>query len=173
LHTEPLGEQHDRAAFSCGDAEMDAYVHTHLRQDTSKGVAVCHVLCEPGSPEILGFYTVNATSVALTSLPDDLKRRLPRYPAVPAILIGRLGVSVNRQHQGLGPDLVFNTMERTLLVAEHVGVAGLVVDAENDGLVSWYVDLGFIQIAPASRRLFLPIQKIRSILTPPEAGDDT
>ena len=40
-----------------------------------------------------GYYTLSATSVKLTEFPADITRKLPRYPLVPATLLGRLAVA--------------------------------------------------------------------------------
>lgn len=158
----PLGPHHDRAAFSCGDSELDSYVYEQLGQDIRRSVTVGHVLCEPENPKIIGFYTLNATSVVLKSLPAEVRRRLPRYPDVPAILLGRLAVSQDFQGQELGRELLVNAMERTLSIASQAGVAGLVVDAENDAVVPFYEHFEFVRLQPTALRLFLPIDRIRS-----------
>jgi hypothetical protein len=41
---------------------------------------------------IAGYYTLSSTSVQLAELPEQPVRKLPRYPLVPATLLGRLAV---------------------------------------------------------------------------------
>jgi hypothetical protein len=48
--------------------------------------------------EIAGYYTFAATGLALSDLPPVLAKKLPRYPLMPAALIGRLAIST--RHQG-------------------------------------------------------------------------
>ena len=41
---EPLGAKHDRAAFSCGNDELDSYLHKQAGQDLKKRAAVPFVI---------------------------------------------------------------------------------------------------------------------------------
>ena len=44
FHIEPLGKHQDRAAFACGNDELDRYFHSHASQDVRKRVAAAFVL---------------------------------------------------------------------------------------------------------------------------------
>src|ERR1035441_117384 len=90
---EPLDRgRHDRSAFSCGVPALDTYLHRQAAQDMEKHAAVVYVAAnEP--PAIAGYYTLSQFSIDLVRLPEDLARRLPRYPVVPATLLGRLAVA--------------------------------------------------------------------------------
>ena len=88
---EPLGPAHDRKSFDCGVPALNTYLQRQARQDMDRGIAVPYVLVPVNSPsEVAGFYTLSATSVTLDGLPESVSRKLPRYPAVPATLLGRL-----------------------------------------------------------------------------------
>ena len=58
----------------------------------------------------LGFYTLAATSIAMTDLPDELTRRLPRYPSISATLMGRLAVDARHRGRRLGELLLFEPL---------------------------------------------------------------
>ena len=53
---------------------------------------------------IAGYYTLSATVLVAQHLPPDLVRELkwPRYPELPATLIGRLAVDLPFRGQGIG-----------------------------------------------------------------------
>ena len=91
LIIEPLGKRHDRAAFSCGLPELDRYLARQAGQDVRRRIARVFVCTTEGSNTILGFYTLSALAINLSSLPEELSRKLPRHP-VPCALIGRLAV---------------------------------------------------------------------------------
>lgn len=74
----------------------------------------CFVLTESGGSKPLGFYTLAATSVALAVLPEPVAKRLPRYPAVPAALMGRLAVDRSCHGKGYGQLLLMDAFSRTL-----------------------------------------------------------
>src|ERR1035438_9307354 len=94
---EPLDRGgHDRSAFSCGVPALDAYLQRQAAQDMEKLAAVVYVaVVDP--PAIAGYYTLSQFSIDLVRLPEDLARRLPRYPVVPTTLLGRLA-EIGRAH---------------------------------------------------------------------------
>jgi hypothetical protein len=96
---EPLGSHHDRAAFSCGEPALDAYLHGQAGQDTRRGISRVFVATFEDPAEIAGFYTLSACTVEARNLPDKLARKLPKHP-LPAALIGRLAVDLRYQAQG-------------------------------------------------------------------------
>src|SRR3954447_21712488 len=89
---EALAERHDRAAFTSGVEPLDRYLRTQAGQDARRATASCFALLPGAAPPPLGSDTLAATSIALGDLPAGMARRLPRYPAVPATLMGRLAV---------------------------------------------------------------------------------
>jgi hypothetical protein len=63
---------------------------------------------------VVGYYTLTATSIALNALSPQIVKKLPRYPVMPAVLLGRLAVSRNyHQGQGLGGVLLADALKRT------------------------------------------------------------
>jgi predicted N-acetyltransferase YhbS len=80
---------------------------------------------------------------------------LPRYPLVPAVLIGRLAVAVKYQGQGLGRTLIFDTAIRTDRLG--IGAFAIIVDAKDDRAAGFYRANGFALIPGESRRLFVPV----------------
>ena len=105
--------------------------------------------------EIAGFYTLAATHVPIDALPPAVTKRLPHYPVVPAMLIGRLAVASKYQGQGLGRALVADAAIRTNSFG--IGAFALIVDAKDQAGVAFYEANGFVIIPNETRRLFLPI----------------
>lgn len=151
-----LGRRHDRAAFSCGIEALDRYLKTQANQDVRRRVARVFVCCEQGSDTILGYYTLSALSIDLSSLPEDRARRLPRHP-VPAALIGRLAVSRDAQGQGIGRLLLANAVTRSLAVSEEIAIHAMVVDAKDERAKGFYEAFGFKPLVDEPRRLYLSL----------------
>jgi hypothetical protein len=86
---EALGKQHDRKSFSCGVERLDRYIKEQAGQDARKRVAAAFVLCENTGNAVLGYYTLSALGIDVGAWPADVARKLPRYPGVPATLLGR------------------------------------------------------------------------------------
>lgn len=142
--------KHRRNDFSSGSPELDGYLLERASQDMRRRVASCFVAVDDANA-ITGFYTVAATSVALEKLPVEWGKRLPRYPAVPAVLLGRLAVAEIYQGNGLGGLLVADAMLRA--TQSEVMAHALVVDAKDERATRFYGHLGFEQMDDAGRRL--------------------
>jgi predicted GNAT family N-acyltransferase len=157
---EPLSERHDRESFSCGVEVLDRYFRTQAGQDSRKRVASCFVLvADDGS--VAGYYTLSATSIALGDLPPVLMKKLPRYPLLPATLMGRLAVDQRRRSRGLGELLLFDAFSRTL--RSEIASYAFVVDAKDDAAQAFYERYRFIRLPSAGRRLFLPLAEIADL----------
>ena len=88
----PAGMSRD--GFTCGNKTLDAYWRTQAGQDQKRGFATVVIASDVQTPDkVIGFYTLAAASVLLTDIPEAEARRMPRYPAVPAIRLGRLAVA--------------------------------------------------------------------------------
>lgn len=97
LRVEALGPQRDRVCFESGAEPLDRYFHVHAGQDARKNIAAPFVQVLPDGT-IGGYYNLSATAVKLAEFPAQTMRKLPRYPLVPATLLGRF--AVDRRHQG-------------------------------------------------------------------------
>ena len=160
---EPLGAKHDRAAFSCGSQQLDSYLQKQAGQDLKKRAAVPFVIT-PDHKTIAGFYTLSQYAVDLGELPDDISKKMPKYPMVSALL-GRLAVSERFRGQGLGEMLLMDALHRALRSSEQIASAAVVVDAKDDQAVAFYKKYGFINLPKIERRLFLPMGTIAQLFS--------
>ena len=160
---EPLGK-HDRAAFTCGSASLDQYFRNQVTQDIRRHVARCMVVIEVANGNVAGFYSLSATSLALCDLPDTMTKKLPRYPVVPAVLMGRLAVSVEAQGHQLGRALIAHAVE--YIATGNIGAFAIAVDAKDVRAQKFYEKLGFVEITSQPRRLLLPIGTALALLKP-------
>jgi predicted GNAT family N-acyltransferase len=159
---EPLGPHHDRAAFSCGVESLDVYLQKQAGQDVKKHAAVSFVLT-PDGRQIAGYYTLSQYAVQLADVPEHIAKKLPRYPMVPATLIGRLAVSTVFRGQRLGETLLMDALHRILQHSREVASACAIVDAIDDAAIAFYRKYGFLALPGISRRLFLPIATIKEL----------
>lgn len=159
---EPLGPKHDRAAFSCGVEALDAYLHKQAGQDLKKRAAVPFVIT-PDGKTIAGYYTLSQYAVQLDAIPPEVAKKLPKYPVVPATLLGRLAVSSAFRGQGLGAVLLMDALYRTLLHSREVASAGVVVDAKDAAALAFYRKYGFLELPKVERRLFLPMGTVEQL----------
>jgi GNAT superfamily N-acetyltransferase len=160
---EPLTSEHEISFFSCGYEQLDRYLKRQASQDIRKNVAATFVMTERGSRKIIGFYTLAAASVRVDRFPERFAKKLPKYPLVPAILLGRLGVDLAQKGKGYGEVLLMDALNRCLKIKD-IGWMAIVVDAKDDNSATFYEHYHFIRFSAASRRLFLPRPTIATIL---------
>jgi GNAT superfamily N-acetyltransferase len=159
-HVEALTKTHERARFDCGRPELNRYLQQQARQDAEKRVAAPFVLVAVGSPDVLGFFTLCAASIAVAEIPATAARKLPRYPQLPVILLGRLAVDQRLQGQGQGEFLLMDALRRSHETAAQIGAMAVVVDAKDDEAERFYLGYGFIRLQAERARLFLPMGTI-------------
>jgi GNAT superfamily N-acetyltransferase len=161
---EPLDTIHGRANFASGSADLDRYFRQQAGQDQRRHVAAVFVAVDMQLAEVVaGFYTLSATSVEVTALPPKVAARLPRYPLLPAILLGRLARDERWRGQGLGELLLTDALRRSLRLSTQLGLAFVVVDAKDDAVGSFYERYGFSSFPDQSRRLFIPLDRIATL----------
>jgi len=152
---EVLGEEHERESFQCGQEALDRYLRTQATQDVRRRVAACFVAVEKVSGKLAGYYTIAAASIALQDLPLEITKKLPRYPVVPAVRIGRLAVDVKFQGRGVGGALLADALSRVLVSPP--AVFAMLVDAKDENAVAFYRRHGFVELVGKARTLFLPV----------------
>jgi ribosomal protein S18 acetylase RimI-like enzyme len=163
--TAPLRREHERGAFRSGVDALDRYFKEFALQDIKRRMAGCFVALDDAGV-VAGFYTLAATSVAFDSLPAELTKRLPRYPVIPAMLLGRLAVATECRGRGLGRALVADALMRT--DGFGIGAFALIVDVKDARAAAFYQGLGFASIPDDARRMFLPIATALQVFKPSE-----
>jgi predicted GNAT family N-acyltransferase len=135
---------------------LDAYLHKQAGQDLKKRAAIPFVITPDGTA-IAGYYTLSQYAVQLDEIPMEVAKRLPKYPIVPATLLGRLTVSSGFRGQGHGATLLMDALYRTLHHSREVASAGVIVDAKDAAAFAFYKKYGFLELPRTERRLFLPM----------------
>lgn len=125
-----------------------------------KRLASCFVAVEPASGQLAGFYTLSATSISVSDLPESVARRLPYYPNVPAALIGRLAVDARYRGLGLGEAMLLDAVDR--VIDSDPAVFALVVDAKDEAAASFYMRYEFRRLSAQRMSLFLPVEALES-----------
>jgi ribosomal protein S18 acetylase RimI-like enzyme len=162
----PLGAEHARADFSSESEPLDRYLREQVSQDIKRRVAACFVAStEQG--RIAGYYTLASASLLLTDLPASIGKKLPRYPTVPAIRMGRLAVDKAFKGQGLGGAMLADALDRA--ARAEIAAFALMVDAKDDAATAFYRHHGFIALPESARTLFLPLASIRLLGNAPDS----
>ena len=145
---------HERHDFTCGVAALDRYFREQVSQDIRRRVTNCFVAIDTAGG-VAGYYTFAAASLPMAELTADAVKRLPRYPLLPAALIGRLAVAAQHRGQGLGAALIVDAIARTMRAEP--AIFALIVDAKDEAAVAFYGHLGFHTFTSRPMSLFLPV----------------
>jgi ribosomal protein S18 acetylase RimI-like enzyme len=164
-----LEAHHDRAAFSCGEPSLDTYLKERVSQDLKRRAAVAYVMTEsPEGSTILGYYTLSTAGVLLSGLPQEMAKKLSRYPHVGTILLGRLAVDNRYKGQKLGARLLRHALQQSLGISERVAAALVIVDALNESARRFYEKYGFVllpgQPEEYPMRLCIPMRTIEQAM---------
>lgn len=154
----PLDLALDRTGFRSGVDALDRYFHQQVSQDIRRRVTVCFAALTIDDRSLAGYYTLASSSVLLSSLPPASAKKLPRYPSVPAVRMGRLAVDASFKGRGLGAVLLADALLRAR--RSEIAAYALVVDAKDETAASFYRHHGFIAAEDHTLTLFLPLASV-------------
>jgi len=151
----------DRTGFDCGVEPLDSYFRNQVGQDIRRRVTACFVASDLDG-RIAGYYTLASASVMLTDLPESLAKKLPRYPSVPAVRMGRLAVDHAYRGEGLGAALLADALRRA--ATAEIAAYAFVVDAKDASAAEFYAHYGFAALPEQPLFLFLPLATVKSLI---------
>jgi ribosomal protein S18 acetylase RimI-like enzyme len=151
---ERLGRHHDRVRFSCGQPDLDEWFRLRATQDEKRNVARVFVAVD-SELGVVGFYSLSSFTLSLEDLPHEIARKLPRYEAIPAALIGRLARDKRARGLGVGELLLADALRRILGAGRSIAVFAVVVDAKDERAATFYQAFGFREFPLRPNRLFL------------------
>ena len=155
---EVLDQRHDRTSFSCGVEALDRYFRQQVTQDIKRRATACYVAVDVSTSKVAGYYTLAASGIALSDIPEALAKKLPRYPSVPVARLGRLAVDQSYRGQKLGGVLLWDAFTRAL--RSEIAVYALVVDAKDEQAEAFYLHYGFVKFGSLPKQLMLPLANI-------------
>lgn len=159
---EPLRASHHRAGFHSGVAELDRYFHQQAGQDAKRKVAAPFVLVDRNG-SILGYYTLSAYGIGVGELPEAVAKKLPRYPLLPATLLGRLAIGSSHRGQHLGRFLLMDALNRSLKNASEIASVAIVVEALDEAARAFYLHHEFRPLRDQPDKLFVAMATIEKL----------
>lgn len=153
-----LNTAYDRTTFNSDSEPLNRYLREQVTQDVRRRVAACYVALADGQ-RIAGYYTLASASLLLANLPASIGKRLPRYPTVPTVRMGRLAVDQAFKGQGLGGALLADALDRA--ARSEIAAFALMVDAKDEAAAAFYQHHGFITLPDSPLTLFLPLATSR------------
>ena len=157
-----LNNQHKRKLFTCGIGSLDDFFQKQATQDARRNISITYVLSDVVENRIVGFYTLSSSVIELQNLSDEIIRKLPGYPLIPAILIGRLAIDKNYQGKNFGEMLLMNALSRSYESSKIVASFAVIVEAINKQAISFYKKYGFIDLKD-KKLLYMTMKTIKEI----------
>ena len=146
---------HNRTEFDCGNITINNYFKSYAGQQQKANLVSVFVLTEESSPStVMGFYTLHATSMQGSDLPQILTSAIHQRESIPVIELGQLGVDTRYQRSGYGGCLVSDAIEKAY--RSNIGHVGIVVNSLSLDLSLFYIKLGFVPSPQRPNILFLP-----------------
>jgi len=160
MKLEVISDAHNLDRFSCENITIDDFLKsealvdnnellskTYVAVDNDKIVAFCTLILHSLKPEEKEFY-LNVSSKR------TIKQRIP------ALLIGQLAVDKNFKNKKIGASLIKKVIEYAIATSDYIHFPVIIVDADNEDLVSYYEKQGFTKFPDKRLRLFLPMADI-------------
>ena len=107
---------------------------------------------------IAGYYTLASASVPLSDLPTETAKKLPRYPTVPTVRLGRLAIDQNFKGQGLGGALLADAIDRA--ARAEIAAYAMTGNAKVEAAVAFYSHHGVIALPDSPLTLFLTLSTV-------------
>lgn len=141
--------------FDCGNNELNIYLQKYAYANDIVGMSRTFICFDDEKKNIIGYYTLCASSEMSINLPEDMRKRLPKYPC-PCAKIARLAVDLRFQKQHYGKELLKNAIERIITASKSIGIYAILVDAKEEAK-SFYEHYCFIQLKKDSSEYLLPL----------------
>ena len=100
----------------------------------------------------------------MEDIPSETAQKLPKYPQIPATLIGRLAVDDSYGGKRLGEKLLLHALRRSFEFSTQVASFAVVVDAISEQAKSFYLKYGFTELPGVTNRLFLPMTLVAELI---------
>ncbi len=159
-------DRHDRRGFKSAAAVLNVYLQQQARKDAVRRLAATFVMVDEKAPNaIIGFYTLSNYAVGLDELPEEITRRLPKYPRLPATLIGRL--ARDERFPGTGSLLLLDALNRAYAQTSTSGSLAIVAEAKDGPALHFYRKHGFLQLGSEPNRVYLAMGTVEALIRLP------
>ena len=161
--------KHDRHSFDYGEHELNQFIKTQAVKHMQAGISRTMVLPSDvpmmnQKYPICSFYSVAPSSICRETLPDNLAKKLPRYP-VPVFLLAQLAVHKEFHGSGLGKISLIKALEYLWEVNQHMRAYAIIVDCLTDSAQCFYAKYGFDVLCTHNGRIrmFLPMKTVEQL----------
>jgi len=136
---------------------------TQASQEAKKKTSAVFLMTTDGKA-IAGFYTLSQYAILSSEIPEEIRRKLPKYGQIPATLIGRLARHTAYRKTGAGDLLLADALRRCLEASKQAASWAVVVDAKSESGTAFYKKWGFVAFPSNALKLFLPMATVEKMV---------
>lgn len=164
LRIEPLdSRKHIRPDFCCGKDSLDIYIRKQASQDIKRRISTVFVLIDAPELNVLAYYTLSTYTIDITVLDEAFAKHLPRYPLLPATLLGRLAVDNRQKGKGFGELMLLDGLKKAINASTQVASLAVIAEALDEVAVKFYLKYGFRQFRQDPLKLYLPMKSVEEL----------
>jgi GNAT superfamily N-acetyltransferase len=159
----PFDKTIRREPFTCGRVPIDNFLKHSAEDQHRKSYSRVYYALYEG--RLAGYYSLAAASRDPRHISQDAVKRFAAILSAPCVYLGMLAVHQELHGCGIGKMLMVHAMERTLQVAEIVGIYALILQAADKEVGRRYKKWGFDYFLGDENadepNMFIPLGTIR------------
>ncbi|MGF1602998.1 MAG: GNAT family N-acetyltransferase [Thermosynechococcaceae cyanobacterium] len=152
--------KHIRSDFCCGQDSLDHYLYKQASQDLKRRVSTVFVLTDEPELTVIAYYTLSAYTADISVLDEAFAKRLPRYPQLPATLLGRLAIDDRQKGKRLGEFMLVDALRRTQNASMQVASLAMIAETLDQSAANFYLKYGFQPFKQHSMKLYFPMKSV-------------
>jgi predicted GNAT family N-acyltransferase len=157
------GRRHIRSDFCCEKDSLDNYIRKQASQDLKRRVSTVFVLIDDPKFNVLAYYTLSSYTIDITELDEAFAKHLPRYPQLPATLLGRLAVDKRQKGKRFGELMLVDALKKALNASAQVASLAVIAEALDEVALNFYIKYGFGQFRQHPMKLYLPMKSLEEL----------
>jgi ribosomal protein S18 acetylase RimI-like enzyme len=147
--------------FDSGEPTLNRYLTDYASQDLKRYLASVFLGIDNSTRKVIGYYTLSSSRIDISELDNEYTKKLPNYPYLPSILIGRLAIDKDYQRQKLGEYLLLDALNKSF--KSEIAAFAVIVEAKNTRAANFYKSFGFREFLDNPDKLFLPMNIISKL----------
>ena len=151
-----LDSEHRLEDFRCTEPELEAWLKRRARRNQQEGASRCLVVCDGDA--VVGYYALAAGAVVHAVAPGSVRRNMPE--PIPVVVLGRLAVHSAWTGKGLGSGLLKDAVQRSIRLAQELGVRAMLCHALSEDAKRFYLHHGFVTSPIEPMTLLLNVSKL-------------
>lgn len=155
----PLTENHDHAAFQCGEPALDEWLRHRAWHNQLVAASRTYAICATATLRVAGYFALSMGQILASEVPGAMRRNMPR--TIPAVVLGRLAVDRAWQGHGLGQALLADAVRRADRASAEVSARLVIVHAISPAAEAFYLHHGFTRLPVETPTLALDLVKLR------------